>query len=458
MPTPARGSELPREANREPGRPRSTPPETRGLPLLGDTLEFLRSPAAFVQQRRREYGPIFVARLFGKPTVFMHGAEANRWIYAGENQYLENQWLPTIRKLLGPRSLSLISGAEHKQRRKLLAPYFKRTSMGDCIPGMLTVTRKHLRRWATDAELGPLTIVPRMRALAFEIAVSYVLGDVGDLGVGLDELSREFNTWTAGMFVPVPVAIPGSKFARAMTARARLFTILDDLVMRRDAAARRSPDVLSALLEVRDDDGQMLPRDVIVDELQLLLFAGHDTTVTATANAMYHLAVHPAVAARARAEQDALDDRRFTLERIRSMSYLDAVIHESMRLIPPIGGAFRVMTEDAEYGGYRIPKGYRVAIGPRSVHFEDEYYPEPERFDPQRWLGADERPPFSYIPFGGGPRTCLGMHFALLQMHIVLASLLRDFTWELLPEQDLRFTEVPMPNLRSGLIVDLRAR
>src|SRR5690606_41138126 len=112
----------------------------------------------------------------------------------------------------------------------------------------------------------------------------------------------------------------------------------------------------------------------------------------------------------------------------------------------------------AEYGGYRIPKGYRVAIGPRSVHFEDEYYPDPERFDPQRWLGADERPPFSYIPFGGGPRTCLGMHFALLQMHIVLASLLREFTWELLPEQDLRFTEVPMPNLRSGLIVDLRAR
>ena len=446
------------EAAREPGRPLSTPPEARGLPLLGETLDFLRSPNSFAEQRRRKYGPIFVSRLFGKPTVFMYGAEANRWIYAGENNYLENEWLPTIRKLLGANSLSLIAGEEHKQRRKLLAPYFKRTSMGDTIPGMLSVTRKHLRRWATDAELGPLTIIPRMRALAFEIAVSYVLGEVGDLGVGLDEFSREFNTWTAGMFVPLPVAVPGSKFARAMAARARMFTILDDLVMRRDAAARRGPDVLSALLEVRDESGEMLPRDTIVDELQLLLFAGHDTTVTATANAMYHLALHPTIATRARAEQDALEDRRFTLERIRAMSYLEAVIHESMRLIPPIGGAFRVMIADGEFGGFRIPRGWRVAIGPRSVHFEDEYYQAPDRFDPQRWLGTDERPPFSYIPFGGGPRTCLGMHFALLQMHIVLASLLREFTWSLAPEQDLRFTELPMPNPRSGLIVELQPR
>lgn len=438
-----------------------TPPGARGLPLLGETLDFIRAPNDFAKVRRDQYGPIFVTHLFGKPTVFMYGAEANRWIYAGEGKYLENEWLPAIRKLLGQDSLSLISGEEHKQRRKLLAPYFKRTSMGDCIPGMLAVAQKHLRRWATDAELGPLTVVPRMRSLAFEIAAVYVLGDVGDLGVGLDEFSREFNTWTAGMFAPVPVAIPGSKFARAMAARQRMFTILDDLVMRRDAGSRRGPDVLSVLLEIRDEAGEVLPRDTIVDELQLLLFAGHDTTVTATANAIYHLALHPEAAARARAEQDDLASAsptgRFTLDQIRSMTYLEAVITESMRVIPPIGGSFRVMLEDAEFGGFRIPKGWRIAIGPRSVHFDPELYPEPERFDPQRWL-AGERPPFTYIPFGGGPRTCLGMHFALLQMHIVLALLLREFVWELAPDQDLSFTELPLPLPRSGLIVNLERR
>jgi len=441
-----------------PSRALPTPPGGRGLPLLGETLDFLRDPTEFIQARRKKYGPIFVSPLFGKPTVFMRGPEANRWIYAGEGKYLENQWLPTIRKLLGATSMSLLGGEEHKARRKLLAPHFKRTSMSDCIPGMLNVARKHLRRWATDAELGPLTILPRMRSLAFEIAATYVLGDVGDLGVPLDEFSRDFNTWTAGMFAPVPVAIPGGKFAKAMVARKRLFTVLDDLVMRRDAESRRGPDILSTMLEVRDEHGEPLPRDTVVDELQLLLFAGHDTTVAGSANAIYHLSTHPEVASKARAEQDGLEDRRFTTESIRSMIYLEAVIKESMRLIPPVGGAFRVMLEHAEFGGFRIPQGWRIATGPRSVHFEDEFYPKAERFDPERWLGEDQHPPFTYIPFGGGPRTCLGMHFALLQMHIVIALMLRDYDWDLVAGQDLSFKQIPLPVPRSGLLIEMRPR
>jgi retinoid hydroxylase len=434
------------------------PPGARGLPVLGETVEFLRGPNEFVEARRRAYGPIFHARLFGKPTVFMHGAEANRWIFAGEGKLLENEWPPTVRKLLGPTSLSLITGDEHKRRRKLLAPHFKRTSIGACLPGMLAVTRKHLRRWATDAELGPLTVVPRMRSLAFEIAAVTMLGEVGDLGVSLDEFSREFNTWTAGMFTALPLALPGSKFARAMAARQRMFTLLDDLVMRRDAGSRRGPDVLSTLLEVRDEAGEVLPRDTIVDELQLLLFAGHDTTVTASTNILYHLALHGEVADRAAAEQDALADRRLTVETLAAMPYLDAVIKESMRVIPPIGGSFRVMLADAEFGGFRIPKGWRIAVSPRSVHFEDVYYDDPRRFDPSRWLGAGELPPFAYIPFGGGPRICLGMHFAMLQMHVVLALLLREFRWQLVEGQDLRYTQVPLPLPRSGLLLEFSSR
>lgn len=439
-------------------RPLPIPPGAHGLPLLGETLGFIRGPGEFVDAHRRRHGPIFVATLFGTPTVFMRGAEANRWIYAGEGRYLENQWLPAIRKLLGASSLSLLTGEEHKARRKLLAPHFKRTSMANCVPGILNVARKHLRRWGTDAELGPLTIVPRMRSLAFEIAATYVLGDVGDLGVPLDEFSREFNTWTAGMFAPIPVGIPGGKFARAMAARKRMFTILDDLVMRRDATTRRGPDLLSTLLEVRDEHGELLPRDTIVDELQLLLFAGHDTTVAGSSNVLYHLCMNPEVASRARAEQDALEGAQLMLESVRSMTYLEAVINESLRLIPPIGGGFRVMLEDGEFGGFRIPKGWRVAIGPRSVHFEDEYYADPQRFDPERWLGEDQPPAFAYIPFGGGPRICLGMHFALLQMHIVLALLLRDYEWSLIPGQDLSFTQIPTPTPRSGLMLELRRR
>ncbi|HEY0138943.1 MAG TPA: cytochrome P450 [Nannocystis sp.] len=435
------------------------PPGTHGLPLIGETLEFLRSPHRFADSRIARFGKVYQSHLLGKPTIFLIGAEANRWIFAGEGRYLENEWSPAIRKLLGASSLALITGEAHKQRRKLLAPHFKRTAMAGSVAPMVRIARAHLDRWAEDAGRGALAVVPRMRALVFEIAAIYLLGDIDDLGVGLDEFSRDFDTWVAGLFAVVPLALPYTRFGRAMQARGRLFGVLERLVARRDREARDDDSVLSTLLRVRDEDGRPLPRDTIVDEIQLLLFAGHDTTVTSTTNILYHLAVHPEAQARARAEQDAMATREYTLESLRAMPWLDAVARESMRLIPPIGGAFRVMTQDGEFAGFRIPRGHRIAVGPRATHREAEHWPDPDRFDPERFLReADDRPAFAWIPFGGGPRVCLGQHFAMLEMMVVVAMLLREFEWTLTPGQDPTFEVIPLPRQRSGTLIDLRLR
>lgn len=431
----------------------------RGLPLVGETLEFLRSPNEFADRRIAEYGKVYQAHLLGKPTVFLIGAEANHWIFAGEGRYLENEWSPAVQKLLGATCLSLINGEQHKARRLLLAPHFKRTAMAGCIPPMVEVARAHLDRWAADAKRGPIAVVPRARAMIFEIAAVYLLGDTDDLGVSLDEFSRDFDTWVNGLFVLVPRAIPFTRFGKAMAARKRLFGVIERLVAKRDAEQRDDPSVLSTLLRVRDEQGQPLPRNTVVDEIQLLLFAGHDTTVTSTSNILYHLGVHHEVRAKAHAEQDALVDREFTLDNLRGMTWLDAIIKESMRLIPPIGGAFRVMTRDAEFGGFTIPKGVRVAVGPRAAHREAEHWPDPDRFDPERFVSeAEDRPAFTWIPFGGGPRVCLGQHFAMLEMQVVLTMLLRRFDWTLAPDQDMGFLSIPLPRQRSGTIVELRER
>lgn len=433
-----------------------TPPGARGLPVLGESLQFLRDPETFTSERWAKYGPVFYSNMLGKPTVFMRGAEANYWIFSGEGKYLENEWSPAVRALLGEDCLSVISGEAHKRRRKLFAPHFRRVGMAACVPGIEQVVAKHIRRWRTDAELGPMAMVPLMRAAIFEIAATYVLGDVSDLGVPLAEASRALETFVAGLFVPLALEIPGTKFAAAAAARDQLNTWLEDLVMRRDADGRRGPDVLSTMLEVRDEHGEPLPRATIVDELLLLLFAGHDTTVTSSTNLLYHLALDPEAYAAVKDEQDQLDDRRFTLDTIRSMTYLEAAIKESMRLIPPIGGAFRVMLEDATFAGFRLPKGWRIAVGPRAVHFDPQLYPEPERFDPRRWqTGGPELPPFAYIPFGGGPRTCLGQHFAMLEMVVLAAMFVRSFDWRLVANQDLSFTQIPVPRPRSGLLLEL---
>lgn len=424
---------------------------------MGETLEFIRDPRAFAERRKERYGSVFFSSILGMRLLSLTGPQANRWIFSGENRYLRNKWNYATRKMLGEQSLSLINGEAHRTRRRILAPHFKRTGLGPLVDPITEVTGEHLRRWA-DAG-GETVILRRIKHLAFEIAARYIFGDISRLD--LPRLSRHFDAWAGGLFVAIPLPLPGTTFGRAVRARRKLFATIADEVERRARSPERGPDVLSTLLDVRDDEGQPLPPSTIVDELTLLMFAGHDTTVTSTSNIMLHLAQHPEVLAKARAEQDARRDEPLTLERLRSTSYLGQVIRESMRVIPPIGGAFRELTQDVEYDGYRLPKGWIVSVNPAGSHFDEEIWTDPEVFDPERWgpkRAEHQRHPLAFIPFGGGARVCLGQHFAMLEMEIVLTLLLRDYTWTLVPDQDLDFRFIPFPRPKSGIRVKMQRR
>lgn len=433
------------------------PPGGKGLPLLGETLEFIRNTRQFLELRKERYGKVFFSKILGMRLVTLVGPDANRWIFSGENKYLKNKWNYAVRKMLGEQSLSMLNGEAHRARRRILAPHFKRTGLGPLVDPIAQITREHLTRWA-DAG-GQTVVVERIKDLAFEIAARYIFGDISHLD--LPRLSQVFDQWVKGLFVAVPLPLPGTTFGRAVQARRELFATLEREVARRARDPERGPDVLSTLLEVRDDDGQPLPPSTIVDEIALLMFAGHDTTVTSTSNILLHLAQHPEVLAKARAEQDALGGAPLTLEGLRSMSYLGQVIRESMRVIPPIGGAFRELTRDVEYGGFRLPKGWVVSVSPGASHFDEEIWTDPDVFDPERWSperAEHQRHPLAFIPFGGGPRVCLGQHFALLEMEIVLAMMLREYTWTLVPDQDLEFMYIPFPRPKNGLRVTFRRR
>lgn len=433
------------------------PPGGRGLPGLGETLEFLRGPRAFFERRKVRFGPVFTSRVLGMRLVSLAGLDANRWIFANEEKVLRNRWSYAIRKLLGADALSLLVGEAHRARRRVLAPHFRRAGLGPLVEPIAEVAREHLRAWAGAG--GETVAVERLKHLAFEIAARYIFGDIGHLD--LPRLSDDFDDWVQGMFVPVPVPLPGTSFGRAMAARKRLFAAIEAEVERRAGSSARGVDVLSTLLDVRDESERPLPRSTIVDEIQLLMFAGHDTTVTAMTNILLHLCQHPDVLAKARAEQDAEDGAPLTLERLRAMPWLDAVISESMRVLPPVGGAFRELTQDVEYGGFRLAKGWTVSMSPGLAHGDESVWTEPERFDPARWMpgrAEQERHPFAWIPFGGGPRKCLGEHFAVLELQIVLALLLRGYAWELVAGQELEMLFFPFPRPKSGLRVRMTVR
>jgi len=427
------------------------PPGTVGLPLLGENLEFVQSPNKFLNKRRAKYGDVFRSNILGNNTVFVGTPEANHWVFAGENKYLINQWTKAISLLLGKNGVAMLTGEAHAKRRAQLAPHFKHDAMSTFVASIQKIAERHLQQWA-DAS-GETSVVERVRTMAFEIITVFIFGDTV---IDIPYLSRLFQTWTGGMFDPLPMELPFTPFGKAMLAKKEMLEYLAPIVAKRMEMQEQPFDILGSMLSVRNENNEALSLETILHEVQVQLFAGHDTTVTALSNLMMLLAQNPEVLQSARDEQKSCAHLKvIDLEAIKSMPYLEQVINEGLRLIPPVNGAFRMATEDISYGGYRIPKGWTVLYSPSVTHrilpWTNSTQFDPDRFSSER--AEHKQKQFSYIPFGGGPRMCLGRNFALVEMNIIMALLLRGYHWELTPNQDLTLRSLPFPLPKSGVRV-----
>jgi len=437
------------------------PPGSEGLPVIGETLSFLFGGSTFIQKRRNRHGDVFRSHMFGKTTIYLIGPEANRWMLMNEGREVEVFWPPTVERLLGPGSLSNIRGEQHKARRRLLAPRFSQTEMRTFVETIEQITKKHLARAATRS--GPVIGVDIMRALAFEIAARLILGGTE---ADLPALRRAFEDFVGGLFAPIPWPLPFTAFGRAIKARTELDRHLDRIIETRSSTESTDDkphhDVLAALLSVRDESGAALARDVIRDELTTLLFAGHETSVNVLSNALVLLAQNPEIIERGRSEVKKVSaDEPLTLDNLRLMPYIQRIIQETMRVKPPVAGVFRTALRDTSFGGYRIPRGTLLLCSILGTHQNENTYPEPERFDPDRFDAektGEKHRDFSFIPFGGGLRVCIGQHLAMVEMQIVLAHLLRSYEWSLVPGQDLTYRMIPTPLPKSGGLLHFRRR
>jgi cytochrome P450 len=428
------------------------PPGRRGLPLLGETIDFVRDGRRFALERHSRYGPIFRTHLFGRPTVMVAGAEAVRAVFASEKSALITEWPYSSRKLFGPDSLAVQNGEVHQQRRKILRQAFAPRVLGRYVPEMEAVARRHIERWAAAERF---TWLPRISEFAFHIACAVIVGNDSLL-----DLVHPFETWVKGLF-SVPIPGPFSRFGRAMRRREELIERIRVVVQRRlrEPEDEVSRDAIGALIRARDENGAGLDVDELCTQMLVLLFAGHDTASSAMTSMCLLLGQHPEVMERLHQEQRALGtDGPLTLEALDRMVYLDQVIKEVLRLVPPGQAGFRKVIQDCEIGGYRIPRGWTIGYQILGTHMRPELYPDPERFDPDRFDPArsrGEQQRFAHIPFGGGLRLCIGMEFARLEMAVLGALLVRDYRWTLAPDQDLTIVGSPVPLPRSGLRVHL---
>ena len=433
---------------------KSLPPGGRGLPFVGETLNFIFDPN-FADKRQQKYGAIFRTHLLGRPAVVMMGPEANKFILSTHFDHFSwrGGWPDTFKELLG-ESLFLQEGEQHRRNRRLMMPAFHGKALEGYFQTMLDLSNRYLDQWQA---LGTFTWFPEMKNFTFEVASVLLVGS--QPGDDIAQLSRWFTQLTNGLFLP-PIRWPWFPYGKALQSRDNLLSYIEAMIEERRNCP--SQDVLGLLLQAEDEAGDRLTVEEIKVQTLLMLFAGHETTTSMLTSFVMALAQNPEVLAKAVAEQDALAEQgSLTMEQLRSMPYLEQILKEVERVYPPIGGGFRQVTEAFDFNGYHVPEGWMVLYRIDSAHRDPRCYTDWERFDPDRFnpeRAEHKRYDFSLVGFGGGPRICLGLAFAQMEMKVLAAQLLRQYSWELLPNQDLTMQPVPTLRPKSGVRVRLEQR
>ena len=429
------------------------PPGSLGLPFVGETPLFVLKEHKFYEERLKKHGPIFKSHIMGNPCIVVTGDKAVEFILSKgmDNLSWGNGWPGTFKELLG-RSLFVQDGEEHRKKRRLLMNAFRPHSLISYIPKIEDHVLYHLELWEKE---GQFPWFPHLKTLTFDIASDILLGQPSRETARV--LSDKFNTLTKGFFT-IPTKIPGTPYHKAIKARDYLLKHIDEVIEER--AENPGKDAISYLIQGEDEEGNKLTHEELSVQALLLLFAGHDTTTSLTLSILRKLAEHPDVLLKARQEQAELNiEGRLSKEQLNSMPYLDCIIKETERMCPAVNGGFRGIEKTFEWGGYTFPKGWKLLYNIPETNNDPSNFPEPLLFKPERHLNPPEGlSKFSIVTFGGGPRLCLGMAFAKLEIKIILSYLLRNYEWEPIPNQDLRVTSVPIRLTKSGYIVDFKKR
>ncbi|HYN90814.1 MAG TPA: cytochrome P450, partial [Thermoleophilaceae bacterium] len=387
------------------------PPGPRA-PRPLQTARWIARPAAMMEDCARRYGDMFTLKIANEGTwVFLSHPDAVKQVFTGDPRLLHaGEANVVLLPVLGSHSVLLLDEDAHMAQRKLMLPPFHGERMRGYEETMAEVAAREIERWPAGE---PLSAWPTMQAITLEVILRTVFGvreseRLARLGTAL----RDALAWSADPRRLAQLALLGPRRIAERGTLHRVLRPADDLIyeeirLRRDAAdLEQRDDVLSLLLQARHDDGSPMTDKELRDELMTLLVAGHETSATALAWALEALARHPAALRRLRDEVDAGED-----------SYLDAVIKEILRLRPVIALVLRRLTEPMEIGGRLLPAGVNVAPCIYLVHRRPDVYTDPRAFRPERFL---ERPPgtYTWFPFGGGVRRCLGASFAQFEIKV----------------------------------------
>ncbi|MEU2034599.1 cytochrome P450 [Nocardia amamiensis] len=421
-------------------------PEGPSTPPIVQNLELLTGRTRTWRRMQERYGSAFTIHMprFGRVIVLAEPAEIKALYTAGTD--VADNIATNLGEFLGPGSLFALTGTEHRKRRKLLTPPFhgRRLTVYEALIEEEAV--REMASWPSGREFATMDSMMR---ITLNVILRAVFGAEGAEFEQLRELLPKLVLLGSGLAaIPVPKGMLGrfGPWSRFEGYRRRYDEIVGRLIDRAAADDRIADrdDVLAMMLQSRYDDGTAMTRGEIADELLTLLTAGHETTATTLAWTIERLRRHPDVLRRLVAEADEGGSQ-----------LREATLWEVQRVRPVIDLTGRTIRADSmQLGRWTLPKGQNVVVSIRLMHDNEDLFPNARRFDPDRFVGA--RPgTFSWIPFGGGHRRCIGAAFATMEMNVVLRTLLRDFTLQPTDARDERvhFRGVALVPAKKGRAV-----
>lgn len=429
-------------------------PGPRGLPLLGVMPEMVSDMLGLFTKTAREYGGITQFKLLNSTYLLVTNPDYVKYILQDNyRNYIRGRSVETGRVLLG-NGLPLIDGDYWLRERRLLQPAFHRERLGTLAASVRDVIDSFLQTWERKArDKQAIDMDHEMMRLTLTVIVKSMFS--ADIDDKIESLSHAFNVaskfmlwrsqqmWAPPLSVPVPRNV---EYNRALK-------VLNDTIYPLITEARKNPkdDLLGMLLAMRDQGtGEGMTDQQARDEVVTIFFAGHETTAACMTWLFYLLSQHPDVEEQLRAEiKSVLNGRAPTFAELPRLTYMQQVIHETLRLYPAAYLFAREAVTEDTIDGYPIPAKTLIFITPYITHRDPNYWPDPERFDPQRFMPENlaSRPGHVYYPFGEGPHLCIGKNFALTEMQLILAITLQRFKLRLVPDQIIALR--PEATLRS---------
>lgn len=441
--------------------PRQDVPGPAGIPLLGSALDLRRDQLATLEEAHRRYGD--VVRFFAGPPglrVVMYAVfspEGARQVLTGTGRcYTKgNLFYRETAAMLGGGILTS-EGDRWQRQKRFIQPLFTRRRVAGYVEVMVEETAALIDRWHAAARHGGTVDAAKdMMHLTLAVIGRVLFGaDLDNATPALREAFPVVNTHVlrrAQSPLRLPATWPTPANRRAARAQRQLYEVVEGIIDRRRGASAAGEDLLSLLLRARDPDAAVgadaLDDAEVRDQVLIFLLAGHETTATALTFALHLLGRHPDVHQRVRVEAQRVlgaDDQRPTAERIAALGYTTQVVKEAMRLYPSAYVIGRQIPEGDVIDGYHLPPGADVFVSPWVTHRHPRVWEQPQRFDPDRFTPEQEkhRHRYAYLPFGGGPRACIGQYFSMLEATLATASIARAF--------DLHAPPGPVP-LTTGI-------